>query len=147
MYHPLCCRSGDDVIIDCWWRPDNCDMITWIVISNSLDIVFIQGNIHDRSCKKGIFKYHLYHITSNIYIYVILSFYSPSLFCRQNIAFRARIDCVFLGNWWHLKILKAICTAMPWQTHSAGEMNGPRAGFEGILSTEKHTWHWATLLR
>ena len=41
----------------CWWRhnrllmtsqsPDNCDAVTWIVISNSLDI----GFIHGRSCK------------------------------------------------------------------------------------------------
>ena len=49
----------------CWWRynwllmtsqwPDNCDAITWIVISNSLDIDFIHDDIHGRSCKK--FKY------------------------------------------------------------------------------------------
>ena len=32
--------------------PDNYDAITWIVISNSLDIDFIHGDIHDRSCKK-----------------------------------------------------------------------------------------------
>ena len=46
----------------CWWRhnrllmtsqwPDNCDTITWQVISNSLDIDFIHGDIHGRSCKK-----------------------------------------------------------------------------------------------
>ena len=48
----------------CWWRhnrllmmsqwPDNSnyDAITWMVISNSLDIDFIHGDIHDRSCKK-----------------------------------------------------------------------------------------------
>ena len=46
----------------CWWHhnrllmtsqwPDNCDAITWIVISNSLDIDFIHWNIHSRSCKK-----------------------------------------------------------------------------------------------
>ena len=46
----------------CWWRhnrllmtsqlPVNCDAITRIVISNSLDIDFIHGDIHDRSCKK-----------------------------------------------------------------------------------------------
>ena len=45
----------------CWWRhnqlltrqwPDNCDAITWIMISNSLDITFIHDNIHGRSCKK-----------------------------------------------------------------------------------------------
>ena len=45
-----------------WWRrnrllmtsqwPDNCDAIKWIVISNSLDIDFIHGDIHGRSCKK-----------------------------------------------------------------------------------------------
>ena len=40
----------------CWWRqllmmsqwPDNCDTITWKVISNSLDINFIFGDIHGR---------------------------------------------------------------------------------------------------
>ena len=47
----------------CWWRhnrllmtsqwPGNCDAITWIVISNSLDIDFIHGDIHGRSCKKS----------------------------------------------------------------------------------------------
>ena len=31
--------------------PDNCDAITWKVISNSLDIDFIHGDIHGRSCK------------------------------------------------------------------------------------------------
>ena len=49
----------------CWWRhnrllmtsqwPDNCDAITWIVISNLLDIDFIHGDIHGRSCKKWLF--------------------------------------------------------------------------------------------
>ena len=46
----------------CWWRhnrllmtsqlPDNCDATTWQVISNSLDIHFIHGGIHNWSCKK-----------------------------------------------------------------------------------------------
>ena len=46
----------------CWWChnrllimsqwSDNCDAIKWIVISNSLDIDFIHGDIHGRSCKK-----------------------------------------------------------------------------------------------
>ena len=31
---------------------DNCEVITWMVISNSLDIDFIHGDIHNRSCKK-----------------------------------------------------------------------------------------------
>ena len=49
-----------------WWRhnrvlmtsqwPDNCNAITWIVISNSLDIDLIHGNIHGRSCKKLIYS-------------------------------------------------------------------------------------------
>ena len=48
----------------CWWRqnrllmmsqwPDNCDAITWIVISNLLDVDFINGDIHGSSCKKII---------------------------------------------------------------------------------------------
>ena len=43
----------------CWWRhnqllmmsqwPDNCEAITWIMISNSLDIDFIRDDIHGRS--------------------------------------------------------------------------------------------------
>ena len=46
----------------CWWChnwmlitsqwPDNYDAITWIVILNLLDIDFIHGDIHGRSCKK-----------------------------------------------------------------------------------------------
>ena len=45
----------------CWWRhnrllmtsqrQDNCDVITWIVISNSLDIDYIHGDIHGQLCK------------------------------------------------------------------------------------------------
>ena len=31
---------------------DNCDTITWILISSSLDIDFIQGDIHGRSFKE-----------------------------------------------------------------------------------------------
>ena len=50
----------------CWWRhnrllmtsqwPDNCDVITWIVKSNSLDIDFIHGNINGQSCEKIHFQ-------------------------------------------------------------------------------------------
>ena len=49
----------------CWWRhtrflitsqwPDICDVITRIDISNSLDIDFINGDIHGRSCKRNAF--------------------------------------------------------------------------------------------
>ena len=51
----------------CWWRhnqllmtsqwPHNCDTITWIMVSNSLDIDFIYGDIHGRSCKKNNYVY------------------------------------------------------------------------------------------
>ena len=54
----------------CWWRhnrllmksqwPDYCDAMTWILISNSLVINFIHGDIHDRSCKKYTFHLHPY---------------------------------------------------------------------------------------
>ena len=50
----------------CWWRnnrlamtsqwPDNCDANTWQVISNSLDIGFIHGDIHGRSCKNEHYR-------------------------------------------------------------------------------------------
>ena len=46
----------------CWWRhnrlamtsqwPDTCDANTWQVINKWLDIDFIHGTIHGRSCKK-----------------------------------------------------------------------------------------------
>ena len=46
----------------CWWChnrllmtsqwPDNCGGITWIIISNWLDIDFIHHDIHSWSCKK-----------------------------------------------------------------------------------------------
>ena len=42
---------GDDVAMTSQW-PDNCDANMWQVRSNSLDIDFIHGNIHGRSCKK-----------------------------------------------------------------------------------------------
>ena len=56
----------------CWWLhsrllmtsqwPDSCDAIMWIVISNSLNIDFIHGDIHGRSCKK------FFHYTSSCFI-------------------------------------------------------------------------------
>ena len=47
----LCWGCHNWLLVTSQW-PDNCDAITWIVISNSLDIDFIHGNFHDRSCKK-----------------------------------------------------------------------------------------------
>ena len=56
------CRVSLARFMFCWWRhnrlamtsqwPDNCDAITWMVISNELGVDFIHGDIHDRSCKK-----------------------------------------------------------------------------------------------
>ena len=42
-------QSIADDVTSQW--PYNCDAITWIVISNSLDIDFIYGDIHGESCK------------------------------------------------------------------------------------------------
>ena len=57
-----------------WWRhnqflmtsqwPDNCEAITWMMISNSLDIDFIHGDIHGRPCKK-MYNVILWAITYN----------------------------------------------------------------------------------
>ena len=66
----------------CWWRhyrllmtsqlQDNCDVITWISISISLDIDFIHGDIHGRSCKKLfyiIFFFCIYAVSVAVSIY------------------------------------------------------------------------------
>ena len=53
MSHSLSLRSADDVTIGCLWcRNDNCDAISWKVISKTLDIDFVHGDIHGRPCKK-----------------------------------------------------------------------------------------------
>ena len=52
----FCCWRHNRLLMTSQW-PDNYDAITWIVISNSLDIDFIHGDIHDRSCKKKTFLY------------------------------------------------------------------------------------------
>ena len=44
------CRHNRLLMTSQW--PDNCDVITWMVISNSLDVDFIHGDIHGRLCKK-----------------------------------------------------------------------------------------------
>ena len=68
----LCLCSADDITIYCWWRhsaitrPDNCDANTWKSKSNSLDIDFIHGHIHDQSYKN--LKY-TYLITTEVSTY------------------------------------------------------------------------------
>ena len=62
----------------CWWHhnqllmtsqwPDNCNAITWLVISNSLDIGFIHSDIHGRSCKN---PHHPLHTNSCICFFLI----------------------------------------------------------------------------
>ena len=57
-----CLRVSVTQLSLCWWRHnwllmtsqwhDNCDVITWIMISNLLDIDFIHSDIHGQSCKK-----------------------------------------------------------------------------------------------
>ena len=48
------CRWHNRLLMTSQW-PHSCDAITWMMISNSLDIDFIHGDIHGRSCKKCIF--------------------------------------------------------------------------------------------
>ena len=51
----LCRWRHNRLLMVSQW-PDNCYAITWIVISNSLDIYFIHGDIHGRSCNKIFFS-------------------------------------------------------------------------------------------
>ena len=60
--------TSHSIVITSQWT-DNCDAITRIVISNSLDIDFIHGNIHGLSCKKTPYtqrKCQIYRKISNI---------------------------------------------------------------------------------
>ena len=53
VYHSLVFRSADDfnrLLMASLW-PDNCHAITWIVISKSLDIDYVHGDIQGRLCK------------------------------------------------------------------------------------------------
>ena len=72
----------------CWQWPDNGDTVTWIMIPDSLDTDFIQGNIHGRSCKKYI-HYHFSILTwcENL----------KTVFMEDNInaCLRRRLDFIF----------------------------------------------------
>ena len=48
----FCCWRHNRLLMTSQW-PGNCDEITWIMLSNSLDIDYIHGDTHDQSCKKG----------------------------------------------------------------------------------------------
>ena len=79
----------------------SCDSTTWIMISNSLDINFVHGDIHYRSCKKWVSTILcVFHITHKI-VLVKLHLYAS-----------ARVT--FLTSWWRHQMetfsaLLAIC--------------------------------------
>ena len=62
----------------CWWRSElqwtnnYCGAITSIVISNSLDIDFIHGDIHGRSCQCGIGYFSRYGVSFASLVYILL---------------------------------------------------------------------------
>ena len=59
------CWCHNRLLMTSQW-PDNCDAITWIVLSNSLDIDFVHGDIHGRSCKKIIM--YILHCTWKVFL-------------------------------------------------------------------------------
>ena len=66
-------------------------MITWIVISNLLDIDFIHGDIHDRSCKNISDKH--YDPLNDIHLLWINS-------CLKFIFFADMKMCLAIENQW-----------------------------------------------
>ena len=76
---PFCwCRHNRLLMTSQW--PDNCDAITWTVISNSLDINFIHGDIHGRSCK------NVEHSNNNMWqIYISIHHISYYFFLLRNL--------------------------------------------------------------
>ena len=95
-----------------WWRhnqllmtsqwPDNCDTITWIVISNSLDIDFIHGNIHGRSCKKNLSSTHwglgplLLSCISN---YIRYNVWDELTYPFPNVSQTSAVQCIKVWEW------------------------------------------------
>ena len=98
----------------CWWRhngllmtsqwwPDNCDEVMWILISNSLDIDYIHGDICDQSCK----KFDLTHWGRD----------------KMETIFRRIFDIDFLENLWilikiSLKFVPRVPIAIIWTNDS-----------------------------
>ena len=66
----LCWLRHNRLLMTSQW-PDNCDVITWIVISNSLDIDFIHGNIPGRSCQKFWSLAVMSDIIDIVYVFVL----------------------------------------------------------------------------
>ena len=66
---PFCLCSVNDVTIERWWRnnyPHKCDATKWQVISNSLYIDFIHGDIHGWSCKNNFCLDHTHRVHSTL---------------------------------------------------------------------------------
>ena len=99
----------------CWWRhnrllvtpqwPNNCEAITWIMVSNSLDIDFIHCDIFGWSCEKNNFatlSCRWWNAT-----YALLSIYfSIIIWHRQNTSGLLRTNiCTTHASEWHVFLL------------------------------------------
>ena len=78
----FCWRRHNRLLMTSQW-PDNCDAILWIVISYSLDIDFIHGDILGRSCKKSQYIRKIYR---RIY---------GALFHSHNIILSESTGCIY----------------------------------------------------
>ena len=103
----------------CWWRhnrlpmtsqlPSNCDMLTRIVISNSLDIDFIHSEIRDRSCTRSLL---LWPVRSSWNSTLLLNFLSVKqrqigrylVFCFKSILRQSIAKSYLAPNWFRYKL-------------------------------------------
>ena len=67
---PCPTRSVFVLLMTSQWS-DNCDVVMWIMIFNSLDIDFINGDIHGRSCKNVCTTISVRYKHRDAYRYVI----------------------------------------------------------------------------
>ena len=88
------CRHNRLLMTSQW--PDNCDTITSIVISNSLDIDFIYGDIHGQSCKKTCYPYRSTQWVMYSSCEVTMSVVIEKLQSARMI----RGQCSLNGSWW-----------------------------------------------
>ena len=88
----------------CWWRhnrllmksqwPDNCDTITWIVISNSLDIdfinraIFMAGHVRNR----GICNVCINHYGNESFFSTCISYATPDLDELNNCLYQCHLN-------------------------------------------------------
>ena len=105
----------------CWWRqnrwlmtsqrPHNCDATTWIVISSSLDINFIHGDIHDRSCKKIVPLLKKIRFQSR-YHHKVISKHADL------VSIAGTLGCVFIDNETHESGVTKCTTGEAWSAFS-----------------------------